>query len=271
MLVLLKVGITVVIAYFSPNDVAAIALMAIDIGVYLVCLVLLDLGRGRTHFGTLGTPRLSTALSKTIMRSLARTILDTTITLLCYNAHIQLLWTGSYWHQLCLRVITYRSYKRAIYSPLDWSIHLSFVLSLICVNNTSLFWIPLLMIPLPDWPSLQFLSLFTIPKKNLHSNEKIYRVLYCIVSVLGYLVTLGSAGLLEPLMIFGLPIFVWSIPYYKISQYSAQGKEKSIYTNLVKRLPPVVQWLDTGMYLIRVSKYLTLCRVIEKGIGYQVV
>lgn len=223
-LVFVKVGVTVLIGYVGVAETSIMVVMGIDLGVYVLCLVLIDLGKARTHLGTLGSEGLSGPLPQRLMRTFMRTITDITFTLLIYNAHIQLLWDQGYWFELALRIITYRSYKRAIYTPLDWSIHLSFLLSLIFASSISVFWIPLLMIPLPDFPSMQIFSAFTIPKKNLHRNEGVYKALYLLASMIGFAVCLASAGLLEPIMLFGLPVFLWSIPYYRDSQYSAQGK-----------------------------------------------
>jgi hypothetical protein len=266
-----KVGMTVLIAFVNPSSTDIMVVLGIDIGVYLICMLLLDLGKGRTHFGTLGNPTLNTSLAKTAIHFTLRTMTDISFTLLCYNAHIQTLFMYGYWHELSLRILTYRSYKRSIYNPLSFSIPLSFLLSLIFSQSISLFWIPLLMIPLPDLLSMQLFSLFTIPKKNLHRNETLYKVMYFLASMIGWLLCLATADLLEPIMMFGLPVFLWSVPYYRVCSYSAQGKEKSIYQNLVRNLPEVVRDLDCGIYLIRISKYLTLARVIEKGIGYQIV
>ena len=138
------------------------------------------------------------------------------------------------------------------------------------MSQIPLFVVPLLMIALPDGPGLLFLGSCVIPKKNLHRVEWLYRIFYVLATLIGFVVCICFAGMLEPLMLFGLPIFLWSLPNYSDSTFAARGKEKSIYQNLVRTLPSVVTSLERGTYLIRISKYLTVCRILERGIGYRV-
>lgn len=40
---------------------------------------------------------------------------------------------------------------------------------------------------------------------------------------------------------------------------------------MVKKLSPLMEELEVGTYIVRVSKYLVVCRVIERNIGYSIV
>lgn len=63
-----------------------------------------------------------------------------------------------------------------------------------------------------------------VPKKNRRRLEWLYGILYALATTVGYTVCLCSGGMLEPLMVFGLPIFLWSVPNYAASTYAARGK-----------------------------------------------
>lgn len=72
--------------------------------------------------------------------------------------------------------------------------------------------IPLSMIPLPDNSFLSYVASFVIPKKNIHNCEGLFRIFYILASIIGFVVIFASVGLFEPIMLFGLPIFLWSVP-----------------------------------------------------------
>lgn len=95
---------------------------------------------------------------------------------------------------------------------MNFGLHLSFALSMILSSILPMWIIPLSMITLPDNPFLMLIAPFIIPNKNIHRCETLFRVLYIFVTLIGVSVIFISCGLLEPLMLFGLPAFVWSLP-----------------------------------------------------------
>lgn len=99
-------------------------------------------------------------------------------------------------YQFICGILIYRSYKRSIYEPFSFGIHLSFVLVLALSNIISIWIIPLCMVPLPDNSFLMFVASFVIPKKNVHKCEGAYKILYLLASIFGLIVVFVSFGLL---------------------------------------------------------------------------
>lgn len=80
------------------------------------------------------------------------------------------------------------------------------------------------MIPLPENPLLLFTSVFVVPKKNKRKHEWAYTTLYMLATLIGYLICVTTGSMLQPIMMFGLPIFLWSYPMYHEARYGAHGK-----------------------------------------------
>lgn len=100
--------------------------------------------------------------------------------------------------------------------------------------------IPLSMITLPDNPFLMLVAPFVIPKKNIHQCEGAFKPFYILISLVGFALILASCGLLEPIMLFGLPAFVWSLPLTIEPILHGHGKDKSIHEHLSRNLRQVL-------------------------------
>lgn len=57
---------------------------------------------------------------------------------------------------------------------------------------------------------------FFIPKKLKHKNENAYRILYFLSSLIALVFMLGTLGMGEFIMIFGLPLYWCVIPKGKV-------------------------------------------------------
>lgn len=119
---------------------------------------------------------------------------------------------------------------------MSFGLHLSFALSMALSTTIPMWIIPLSMITLPDNPFLLLVSPFVIPKKNIHQCEWLFRMFYIFLSLIGVGLVFASSGLLEPLMLFGLPIFMWSLPLTNEPVLNGQGKDKSIHQHLTQNL-----------------------------------
>lgn len=131
------------------------------------------------------------------------------------------------------------------------------------LNNLVFIWlIPLCMVPLPDNCFLLFIASCVIPKKNVRKCESVYIVLYVLASIIGLGIVCISLGLLEPIMLFGLPVFLWSLPISSEPVQNGHGKDKSIHQHLAVNLKKAMSEYDVGTYLLRVSKYLIIFQVV---------
>jgi hypothetical protein len=132
--VIIKIVVTLLLGFLKVDRQAVIIVMAIDLAVFVLYILLNEMGRPRTRLCFLGTSSMNHHLVPIITRWLLRVTLDITVTFLCYNAYTSQIFLREYWNLLALRIITYRTYKRAILSPAELSIHLSIVLSLALSN-----------------------------------------------------------------------------------------------------------------------------------------
>ena len=74
----------------------------------------------------------------------------------------------------------------------------------------------LVVLLMPLFPASPFrmllMSPLTIPKKLVHKGEGCYRVGYYLVNFVAGVIFVGSLGLLEFTMVFGLPMFWVTVP-----------------------------------------------------------
>ena len=231
-----KVVLTVLIPAVTQERLLIV--LGVDLGVYLLVVLVFNLSQGRTFVGSFQLFALSPNL-KTLLRWVVRSSADICFVFLSKHLYDSAP-LNSFYLTFVFRILLYRSYKRAIYQPLSFGLHLSFALSMILANVLAMWIIPLAMIPLPNNPFLTLISPFIIPKKNIHSHESLYRIFYLLLTAIGYCVVTASLGLLEPLMLFGMPAFLWSLPPATDLSKNGHGKDKSIHQHLVVHLSNVI-------------------------------
>lgn len=126
-----RLAVTVALGRVSTTRQVTFWLLLGDLAVFGIILIINDFSKARSHFGLIGCECLQSRHVNLVIRSIQRLILDVCMTFLIYNGYFSQIFPESYLNRLALRIMAYRSYKRAINSPLDWSIHISYILALV--------------------------------------------------------------------------------------------------------------------------------------------
>lgn len=114
LLVAVKVALTLALGYLRPGTQATLIVMAAHLAILALIVLLKELHRARTRILSLGVDCLSGDALPAVAHWVLRLSLDFAITFLSYDAYSGRLFANEYGNYLALRILTYRSYKRAI-------------------------------------------------------------------------------------------------------------------------------------------------------------
>lgn len=162
----------------SLENVSLSIFLGIDIGIYFVFGILKEMGKGWSRFGiNIHCKLVNYNAILFIQRILLRTFSGLSILLIMNNYVGDIISLFNYDSRIIGYIIIpflgYRSFKRCISETTSFSLHLSLLICLICINAGNVASGCLLVLMMPPFPSNPYLaisSIFQIPPKAMHKN-----------------------------------------------------------------------------------------------------